>query len=143
MLYIDISTCRRKIAQIEIQNKGKDDKQAGSYVYDVLYRRGTLIMRFTLTHVRVEGVTKLLKKVMGRIEREVKKHYAIPMNKVIRHGNIDCIKSSDIPQRYAKPFGKWIVGQTCAVIDGECAIYLHDLQRWIDWEVAGVVPMFD
>jgi hypothetical protein len=30
-----------------------------------------------------------------------------------------------------KNFDKWITGQTCALIDGKCAIYSWDYERWV------------
>ena len=73
----------------------------------------------------------------------MKRFYSIPQDKIVRVGKTECIRCEDIPKRYDKAFGKWYGVQTGTVIDGKTAIFVYDLQRWIDWEVAGVVPMFD
>jgi len=45
--------------------------------------------------------------------------------------------------KYA-PFRKWMFGQTCPILlDGTGGVYQWDVERYIEWKVKGVTPVFD
>ena len=142
MLMIDIRTQSHEIAKIEATCKSKD-RHTGRFVYNVTYTKGSMVLKFTVKHVRVEGIAKLLVILAKKIQGETKKYYTIPADKIVKKGKMRLIRMTDIPKNYSEEFGMWMNGQTCGMIRGKVAVYLEDLERWIAWHVAGVTPFFD
>lgn len=142
MLTIDIRTQSKEIAKIEATCKSKD-RHTGKFVYNVTYTKGSMVLNFTVRHVRVEGIAKLLVILAKKIQSETKKFYRIPTDKIVKQGKTKVVRIDDIPENYRDEFGKWMHGQTGTMIRGKMAIYLDDLERWVAWQVAGVTPFFD
>jgi hypothetical protein len=142
MLTIDIKTQSKQIATIKVICKLKN-RHAGEFTYDVNYTKGKMVLNFTVKHIRLEGMAKLLMILAKKIQRETKKFYRIPKDKIVKQGKTKLIKMDDIPANYRDRFASWMNGQTGTMIRGKMAVYLDDLERWVDWEVAGVTPFFD
>ena len=142
MLMIDIRTQSKEIAKIEATCKQKD-RHTGKFVYNVVYTKGKMVLSFTVKHVRVEGIAKLLVILAKKIQVETKKFYRIPVDKIVSLGKTKVVRIEDIPENYRDRFAEWMTGQTGTMVKGKLAVYLEDLERWVAWEVAGVTPFFD
>lgn len=138
MLRIDVRTQNKKIGRIEVLNLGRKHGKATKYAVTYKIPNG-LKIEFDVYHIRCDGAIKLLALVSAKLFEEVNKFFSLPTDK-IEDGMIRC---KDIPERYKKAFNKYSPVNTGGYIDGDMAMYVHDIEGWLTMMRNGIVPMWD
>lgn len=135
----------RKIGTVTIclLKVGKDGKKSR---YSVEYRtagKPEVLFQAHVTHNRGDGALVLVSKATKELAEKVEEFYSVPKDKVLDLHGMMCVPADDIPQRYRKEFMEWMSGQTCMEHNGKVAIYLHDLERWLQHKRSGAHLYFD
>ena len=131
------------IGCLRCRNLGRKNKK-GETLYEALYVHPLHVFKFRVTHKRESGAEALLGKAMTLLSHRKSRFFGFEGAKVNCEDNIKCIRTSDLPKRYREPFLTWMNGQTCiSTKDGEMAVFLDDLDRWLQSQINGTTPVFD
>lgn len=126
MVYIDIKTQNGKIGHIDIRNL--QVMRRGKTKYIVRYDLGEhMIVESMVWHHRNEGIIKLLEIAAKALHASINEFLSLPQDKIVE----GAIKCSDIPRRYLQSLNKAIPVCTGAIIDGESAMYVSDIESWL------------
>jgi hypothetical protein len=116
----------------------------GATIYDVLYVHPVHNFTFKVSHKRDLGVESLYGKVLTKLARLKQRFFSFPKDIVVHEEGGALVRFKDIPSRYRNPFTEWMSGQTgMKTEDGEMAVFMDDLERWLKMQVCGARPVFD
>jgi len=138
MQYVEVRTHRRAIGRIEIRNTMKERR--GRTKYEVGYELPNGIRVQThVWHIKNQGALKLVMIVARKLHKELDRFFSLPKDKIVN----GTIKRSDITKRYVEELGKFLGVHTGAIIDGETATFVSDIEGWLNMMKTGAVPVWD
>lgn len=154
-MLVEVRTMRVALGKAEVVNRGFRYSN-GDTLYTVTWRgpngEG---LQFDVRHARSKGAWALAEKVCRRVRIKLEKFYSLPTGKVVD----GLVRSSDIPERWRKAFGKWLGVATVSLMPrkpcpegcldadvdkvGETAFNASDVYGFLDAMLYGKCKVFD